>query len=700
MNFKYKYLKYKYKYLSNKIDGGASFIENYSFTPISTQIYHLSINDIFEKPSVNIDKLDNNISYFRYNFNLEEVENMVRNINNTINTIYTEFSTIKNKNYLIVIDSIIQDDTATYGKLIYNYINLININFIHLLYGTEEIFFNVTIYNFTNNTNYSIFNYKNKNNNLCFRKIINIYTILDISIDNKNSKIPIYNAHIKLPLDYSCQSKVKEFKIKSNNYIDIFYPIQSIESITSESSFIPYPLNEDPQNDLNIYTVNWKFYEGEYYNITRIHDTIWFMDYMAVPLGGSSRLCQYEGTCWCNTILNTLILTPDIRNKIITFLTENHSNLSSDIHGHSYNNIAINELYSLEDKILRIFYKLLIANSKPIPNEDFLDNLCKHIKDTVTSLYLIDIKDIKDEDLQIEDNCNRVANLRLQSVYELNTIMQYLINKDNYIIFHMDPTYVLHILYSKACNIKHIFDNININSITDPNVTLEYNNFVQYWENLISVYKDYLKIIIKYPKRLSSIYRGEDITDNFSLTYTNFIKGNLEVEINDIFRIEDLFIALYNYNYDNSNSSIYQITSERIDDIYDLYKNHLNNNYITKLIQIPEPYQNPDILIISGIFTSLSPTLTIDNTTYLLASARFNFYWSEKEPGHSILCVKWENKWYIYDSNNYLLETKTNLWYTGVMDEYKQFLEDMNASYTHDSTMSWWFPYGIYIKRS
>lgn len=62
-----------------------------------------------------------------------------------------------------------------------------------------------------------------------------------------------------------------------------------------------------------------------YYNSTDLIDQWWFKWYFSVPPCLSSRLTQSTGTCWMNSIINSLFFVPEI----ITLLTTKYNSLSN-----------------------------------------------------------------------------------------------------------------------------------------------------------------------------------------------------------------------------------------------------------------------------------------------------------------------------------------------------------------------------------
>jgi hypothetical protein len=197
-----------------------------------------------------------------------------------------------------------------------------------------------------------------------------------------------------------------------------------------------------------------------------------------------------------------------------------------------------------------------------------------------------------------------------------------------------------------------------------------------------------IKIILKYILN-SGDYLSIDILQEISKNYNDFVESynTLVKKYNNTNKL--LQDAINKYNKTRNKDLMieykrYEIELINIDKDIDYFKSMLKEkekdlNQYNKTLQKPNDYSidnndmfkgmgTPDILVFRNNFLTLQRTITFDGTTYNLCSAVIKLNVS-----HVICGIICNNKAYIYDSNNILIETD---WDKG---EYGKYLTDQQT---------------------
>lgn len=265
--YKTKYLKYKEKYLNLKENyyykvGGDGDICEFN-KDLDVTIYHFTTENLINTNNIVNPTTGKPINYI-LNSNLDEQK---------FNTLLDKIiKTCSNINILIIINSI----------LLPSIINLFN------KYCTTDAFKknllkNITLINLTNNNKNVLYLYKNENNIEIFRKNINIFGYKTAITINDNTFFK------DVTPDKNFTKQVDTDKIELPGTISF--------SQNQKGGALKYVNIRQMKTDNNS---------------TKLEDQWWFKWYFSIPPCLSSRLTQSTGTCWMNSIINSLFFVPDI----------------------------------------------------------------------------------------------------------------------------------------------------------------------------------------------------------------------------------------------------------------------------------------------------------------------------------------------------------------------------------------------------
>ncbi len=341
-----KYLKYKNKYkILKKNIGGSSIQCKLDVTNDKYHIYHYTDSNI----TLSLDNIDTTkISYTKYNYNIS-LTDIILILNECIN-----------KNIIMYIDN----NNCTIDYI--DFINILN----DIITHRQSIYYNVTIINKLVKEEYSL------KHNLKFKKIINVISTLDIStiLDYNTTKICIDNtSHDTFTI---CSKKDNKYNIKINEQ--------------QSQAFI---INRD-DNEYQYILINI----DKNSHPVLLNKTWWYSYYFNIPICAYRRLLQSSGTCWCNALLNSILLNTSIiksllkpsinqqqrtrignkygntiiENKLLSLINDNSSTISEiDIKTGKATlndfNILLKDKYhliSLKIIILYILYTIIIKNNK------------------------------------------------------------------------------------------------------------------------------------------------------------------------------------------------------------------------------------------------------------------------------------------------------------------------------------------------
>lgn len=222
----------------------------------------------------------------------------------------------------------------------------------YLIYISKSVYSNIPEFNKTLN-------------NLCKTGFIlkNVFIINDMNIDNtynpnKNQK-EIYIKEENL-LFMPMKDDVEAFGKIVNVFGKVMFGIGQSVSIEKDLKFIPNHQYTER------YSIDDKYFYARGYDNSNSAPNLehqwWYKWYMNVPLCASNRLRQLSGTCWFNTAINTLLLTPYILNIIIDNFNKNGQKYIEEIAAIPFNTCLSEK--SLKTKLHVILYNLFINEKK------------------------------------------------------------------------------------------------------------------------------------------------------------------------------------------------------------------------------------------------------------------------------------------------------------------------------------------------
>lgn len=230
---------------------------------------------------------------------------------------------------------------------------------------------NITILSLTNNTRNTIYTVY-KNNAELFKKVINVFVFDELI---KQHRIDFFNTAII--------SK----KFNRNNYYYLNLNLEDTIKVHIYSENIKYNIPQFlPIDFINKKTIVYRFIKHFELN-EKITNQWWFKWYFAIPPCASGRLTQSSGTCWLNSIFNTLFLVPEIavliKNKYNDLSDKKKTEIEQIREFKNFtNNQKIHEpYYTLENLIYFLVKKLLIDKIRAqVSDKDFMLEVAAKIK--------------------------------------------------------------------------------------------------------------------------------------------------------------------------------------------------------------------------------------------------------------------------------------------------------------------------------
>jgi hypothetical protein len=601
--YKTKYLKYKEKYTNLKkynYNVGGFFCEFNKDMDVT--IYHFTTERLINTDNIKNPTTDKSIKYININQNLDEIK-----FNNLLDEI---IKTCANINILIIINSI-------YLPSIYNLFNK---------YCTTDEFKktnllnNITLINLTNDNKKVLYAYKNINNIEIFRKNINIFGF--------NTKITIND------------NTFFENIIPNKNYTKL------VDTEKKELGQISFQKKGGANILANIRLMN------VYYNSTDLVDQWWFKWYFSVPPCLSSRLTQSTGTCWMNSIINSLFFIPEI----IKLLTTKYNSLSDKdiidkITFDKFNCIPCE--YDLKTLLFSLVNNLLIIKRKAsITDGNFIGNIASRVK----CVYENKLELCNNIEYGDGGDAYKGIEVILNEIFDDNSI-SYCFSLEEKIIKYQN----------KIIDKINEYNDERTKIILEKNKKIEeYNKNNQQVKKLINAYNkknsdDKLEKINQIKKVLTSL------TDEINL---------LEKKINDLDKlIEQL------------NNSLLEL--KKLFEIVTTDSNLSSNEELKKfVVNIIEVKKYPKILILNkNIFDS---NVKIGSYNYKLCSSSISLNGID----HAIAGIICNNKSYVYDSNNIIVETN---WPEKDISKYLTN-ETTKELYSNKSLLFRDFGYLIYIR--
>ena len=327
IDYKEKYKKYKRKYQllrneKNSLNMNYA-INNCNFDKnMDCKIYHFTTENLTNTMNIKNPTTDRKIIYIKVVlFSIE-----------LINQIIEECNLV---NILIVINSILLPDIySIFNNYLTNNTKIKN-----------SILQNITIINLTNDNTKVIYNLTNSQNENIFRKIINVF-------GKDSEKILVTNPNFfrETPVD---RNLIKE--------------INTDEKSLWQISFTPKnPMYGGEIRKLYIRLMNTKS------KSSNLSDQWWFKWYFSVPPCLSYRLSQSSGTCWLNSIINSMFFVPKI-SEILVKNFETSGVTPIDLKNFKFQNLNV--------MLNSLIYDILIKKTKAKTEDgDFIGSIASQIK--------------------------------------------------------------------------------------------------------------------------------------------------------------------------------------------------------------------------------------------------------------------------------------------------------------------------------
>ena len=353
--YKIKYLKYKEKYLNFKqkycVYNKSLDITIYHFytenlinnnpfdESLQTQnvvIQKLTVPSIIKNPTTN-----KNIIYHKQNrfMSTDDFKKLIDPI----------IEACKINNVLIIIDSRFDPDppVTEHKKDVYKLFN-------ECFFNCQNLYENITLINLTDDNTKVLYLYKNSMGLEIFRKNVNIIpydTTLSLNERNFFSNMEPDKNYIK-EVDFS----------KEPGDFFVAFPTSQTGGTKHNVNFRKMNIKNTPPDSI------------------KLVDQWWFKWYFSVPPCLSNRLMQATGTCWMNSIINSLFFVP----KIEELLKNEYAKLDNKS---IINNITLTQIgcttckYDLKTLLFSLVNNLLINKKKAqTSDENFIVNIASKVK--------------------------------------------------------------------------------------------------------------------------------------------------------------------------------------------------------------------------------------------------------------------------------------------------------------------------------
>ena len=645
-----KYIKYKKKYTNlktnhNQLGGSVVNIDcPLDFTNLKYYIYHFSNSD-----TSNYNSDNKNIEYKHYNYETFKINELADIFNKC--TEYNIIIYIENLDIPKITQNI--SDTA--------YTIFIN-NFNKKIKENHNTYYNVTIINKLFNENFSLI-WSDK-----FKKIINV--IIFNFIENILSENSIICTNDENDKSYIC-------------FIDDL----TVKYKTELSRIVI--INNQKYQYIIINNSNTDWIDKE----TNLNTTWWYLYYFKIPICSYGRLLQNSGTCWCNSILNSLLINTSVikllltKNKQNTFIEErflnalkNNSNISS-IFTSDINNIKNYEDIPLNVLVLYIFKTILVDHNKATNlSGDVVLNIAWKLK-------------VMSEKQKNNDNIKKYAKKSLDAQTNLEKYKSDLVN------------YNTRIREKLQLSVEEMDALTNLNAYIESSVSLQPNDIeylIELNENIIKTNEniDTLTANIKiYKEDIDTLNYNNQILESYTNTYgESGNPANITLLLPILFDKNLILYKNLNNNKYEYNNSYYTINNNK------LIIDNINDDYDIIIILYNE-YKDQQTNEKYRIF--IYENININNVIYECTSSSLALNGAP----HEIAGLKCNDKFYVYDSNNYITYTDWTKWNhtTYNNNQYRELLikNSSNSSYhytgynQHDKTIPPYFPsYVIYTKKS
>ena len=627
--------------------------------------------------------LNSNFKTHIYHFEKENPKLTIP-VNNEINYNFRSFDETTLENFEAILDTCKNENILIYinSDNDCEFINKINTYLTDILKKSSiHRFLNVTIINKTTNLKCMIYELENKENLDIYKKIINMIP------ENIIETHPYYH---------------NKKKTVTKNLYEPFEPIINEVGLTKE---ITYMINTNINNESNL------------------EDTWWYKYYFNIPFCARGRLSQSTGTCWCNALINVILLTPGIYELIL----EKFKNLSEEQQNKIKQIKSFDEFIGSDYDLVTLIYatiNILIINKSKAKqkNGNFITEIGARIKGSYDNnnenFYKENITNDKE---QKKNAAEKYADAGWPH-NGLLTIFQK--------IFKEDEDYI---------KIDYIF-NLNIDNIKYKKIVILHNEETKIYNEYINETDEERKLIIY--KKLSSIRISRINLEIQYLVTTNTLNDeNIKIkqieidklitEINNIINYRIELIKLNNNNISENLINNYNkiiklkdvhceciniVKNNILEDAIKYYKNNISKEFSTKI---------PNNLLISNFLYEYKNNILINNVEentilfkinninppkivfieykllsykndeeYILASnapdiilinnIRYSIHASTllltPNANHAIAGLKCNNSLYVYDSNNFLAHTNWNK-YTKNDETNDQYRKLLNPEY-------------------
>jgi hypothetical protein len=397
----------------------------------------------------------------------------------------------------------------------------------------------------------------------------------------------------------------------------------------------------------------------------------WYKYYINTPACLYYRLFQSSGTCWMNSILNLLLLTPDIT----VLLVKKYHNLGNDqkkyISTKKYDDLLKEN--DLATCIFIILNLLIIKKEKPITDKDLVNNIGALVKridkkdqtitngnsgdsnsglgivltglDTLQDITIVDYDDVlKSTEKKISDIQEKITKLK-NKIIEINNII--IRTKDD--------------IYN---NTQSSINNKRTSLVNEQNtVVTEINNLIKQYNaknsdeliERIEILKKQNNDIIEKINNLET-QKDSIIYGSYDFDLSNF-GDNVKIK-NQI--TTNKTIIDNSQNQINENETIIKNLESQI--ITNNLKNQVNNFetlfYENPLSLLDSTAPTNDILIFCKKQYFVDNNF-FKNDNYILTSSIISFKPKNKGTGHAIVGIKCgsDDNYYLYDSNNIIVQT-------------------------------------------
>lgn len=398
--------------------------------------------------------------------------------------------------------------------------------------------------------------------------------------------------------------------------------------------------------------------------ITNIKDTWWYKWYFGVPLCAYGRLLQSSGTCWCNAIINSLVLTLPISKMMINKwngLDAKKRELISSTYS-SFGTFR-DSAEPLETLLFATINILLINKNKAINyDSNFISELAARIKGK--------------SEHNSEDYYRHHDGLEYGDAYDPYLGIKVLMNA----LFRKNMDYVC--IENPQ---RETFISSYNNSVTEQRTIIDrYNKLSE--EN---------KIVVKNAQQIANDNNITIAELNKMIKEYNANKNpellekikKLEEEIN----IKKTMIATINSKIIENNAKLEE-ESKLINELRAKIMGFNNlSSKINKFIEnvskantivsasfsdlLVEPIiSTPKIIFIDVSANGAPKIITIDGHKYVLQASVIHIIDAE----HAIVGLVCNEKYYVYDSNNYISHDN---WHVGSFDEYKKTVHEAGGGY-------------------